>query len=172
VANLERVKIMVLDDSVHMIHIIKALLRGFGSKQIVEVRDAGEAFDRLKSETIDIIITDYQMEVLDGIDFVKLVRNSSDSTHRYVPIIMLTAHSDRNRVVAARDAGVTEFCCKPVTATELYRKLIAIVDRPRPFIKTPTYFGPDRRRKGDEKYMGPERRLMAPRAKSASDLEL
>jgi len=162
-ANLERVKIMVLDDSIHMIHIIKALLRGFGCKQIVEVRDAGEAFDRLKTETVDIIISDWQMDMLDGIDFVKLVRNSTDSTHRYVPIIMLTAHSDRSKVMAARDAGVNEFCCKPVTAKELFRKILAIIEQPRPFIKTTSYFGPDRRRKSDDKYTGPERRSQSRR---------
>jgi len=98
------------------------------------------------------------MEVLDGIDFIKLVRGSSDSANRYVPIIMLTAHSERSRVMAARDAGANEFCCKPVTAQELYRKVQAIVDYPRPFIKTPSYFGPDRRRHNDKKYEGPERR--------------
>ena len=157
-ASLERVKVMIIDDSIHMIHIVKSLLRGFGCKLMVEAKDAGEAFDRLKSDQVDLIICDYQMEVLDGIDFVRLVRNSSDSTHRYVPIIMLTAHSDRSRVVAARDAGVTEFCCKPVTAIELYRKIMAVVNFNRPYIKTSTFFGPDRRRKTNTVYEGKERR--------------
>ena len=62
-ASLDRLKIMIIDDSVHMIHIIKSLLRGFGCKQTVECRDAAEAFDRLKSESIDFIIVDYQMVV-------------------------------------------------------------------------------------------------------------
>ena len=149
---------MVVDDNVHMINIVKTILRGFGATQIFEARDATEAFHRLRHDSIDIVIVDYQMEVLDGVEFVKLVRNSSDSANRYVPIIMLTAHSERSRVLSARDAGANEFCCKPVTALELNRKVVAIVDYPRPFIKTNSYFGPDRRRRQDPKYAGPERR--------------
>ena len=99
------------------------------------------------------------MEVLDGVEFVQLIRNSSDSANRYVPIIMLTAHSERSRVLAARDVGVNEFCCKPVTALELHRKVANIVNHPRPFIKTQAYFGPDRRRRQDPKYVGAERRV-------------
>ncbi|CAL4868832.1 Protein-glutamate methylesterase/protein-glutamine glutaminase [Asticcacaulis sp. MM231] len=159
-ASLERVRFLVVDDNAHMINIVKTLLRGFGATHIFEARDATEAFHRLKHDAIDICISDYQMEVLDGVEFVQLVRNSSDSPNRYVPIIMLTAHSERSKVVAARDAGANEFCCKPVTAIELRRKIVAIVDFPRPFIKTSSgnYFGPDRRRKQDSKYHGRERR--------------
>ena len=157
-AGLERVRFLVVDDNAHMINIVKTILRGFGAAHIFEAKDATDAFHRLKHDSIDIVITDYQMEVLDGIEFVKLVRNSSDSPNRYVPIIMLTAHSERSRVIQSRDAGANEFCCKPVTAQELYRKVVAIVDYPRPFIKTSSYFGPDRRRRQDPKYAGPERR--------------
>ncbi len=157
-AGLERVRFLVVDDNAHMINIVKTILRGFGATHIYEAKDATEAFHRLKHDSIDIVITDYQMEVLDGVEFVKLVRNSSDSPSRYVPIIMLTAHSERSRVEAARDAGTNEFCCKPVTAQELHRKVVAVVDYPRPFIKTGSYFGPDRRRKQDPNYAGPERR--------------
>jgi CheY-like chemotaxis protein len=159
-ASLERVRFLVVDDNAHMINIVKTLLRGFGATHIFEARDATEAFHRLKHDSIDICITDYQMEVLDGVEFVQLVRNSSDSPNRYVPVIMLTAHSERSKVLAARDAGTNEFCCKPVTAIELRRKIVAIVDFPRPYIKTSSgnYFGPDRRRRQDPNYHGAERR--------------
>ncbi|MFN3808362.1 response regulator [Asticcacaulis sp.] len=157
-AGLERVRFMVVDDNTHMIHIVKTILRGFGATHVFEARDAGDAFQRLRNDAIDIVIVDFMMEVLDGVEFVHMVRNSSDSPNRYVPIIMLTAHSERSRVMAARDAGVNEFCAKPVTALELYRKVAAVIDKPRPFIKTANYFGPDRRRRQDAKYQGPERR--------------
>jgi two-component system chemotaxis response regulator CheY len=157
-AGLERVRFMVVDDNAHMINIVKTILRGFGATIIFEAKDATEAFHRLKHDAIDIVIVDYQMDVLDGVEFVQLVRNSSDSPNRYVPIIMLTAHSERTRVLAARDAGVNEFCCKPVTALELHRKVASVIDHPRPYIKAANYFGPDRRRKMDPKYNGPERR--------------
>ncbi|MGN6208622.1 response regulator [Asticcacaulis sp.] len=157
-ASLERVRFLVVEDNGHMTNIVKTILRGFGAVHIFEARDATEAFHRLKHDAIDIVIVDYQMEVLNGIEFVNLVRKSSDSANRFVPIIMLTAHSERSHVVDARDAGVTEFCCKPVTANELYRKVVSIVDHPRPFVKLNSFFGPERRRRTDAKYEGPERR--------------
>ena len=157
-ASLERVRFLVVEDNGHMTNIVKTILRGFGAVHIFEARDATEAFHRLKHDAIDIVIVDYQMEVLNGIEFVNLVRKSSDSANRFVPIIMLTAHSERSHVVDARDAGVTEFCCKPVTANELYRKVVSIVDHPRPFVKLNSFFGPERRRRTDSKYEGPERR--------------
>lgn len=157
-AGLERVRFLVIDDNAYMINIVKTILRGYGATHIFEAKDATEGFHRLKHDAIDIVIVDYMMEVLDGVEFVHLVRNSSDSANRYVPIIMLTAHSERSRVTAARDAGVNEFCCKPVTAVELHRKIAAIVNSPRPFIKTNGYFGPDRRRRINLKFEGKERR--------------
>lgn len=157
-AGLARVRFLVVDDNAHMINIVKTILRGFGAAHVFEARDATDAFQRLKQDSIDIVVVDYQMDVLDGVEFVHLVRHSSDSPNRYVPIIMLTAHSEKSRVTSARDAGVNEFCAKPVTALELYRKVVAVIDKPRPFIKTLTYFGPDRRRRNDPRYNGPERR--------------
>ncbi|MFT3996631.1 MAG: response regulator [Asticcacaulis sp.] len=157
-AGLERVRFLVVDDNTHMIHIVKTILRGFGATHVFEARDAGDAFQRLRNDAIDIVIVDFMMEVLDGVEFVHMVRNSSDSANRYIPVIMLTAHSERSRVTRARDAGVNEFCAKPVTALELYKKVSAVINKPRPFIKTQTYFGPERRRKQDSKYNGPERR--------------
>jgi hypothetical protein len=73
-------------------------------------------------------------------------------------------------VEAARDAGVTEFCAKPVSAAELYRKVRVAINAPRSFIRTPLYFGPDRRRRDDVSYDGKERResLFGPKSGSKS----
>ncbi|MBB34021.1 MAG: two-component system response regulator [Hirschia sp.] len=156
--NLERLRVLIVDDNHHMINIVKTILRGFGIKDYYEARDAVEAFDLVRSESIDFVIVDYQMEILDGTDFVRLVRNAEDSPNPYIPVVMLTAYSERSKVEQARDAGVTEFCCKPVTAMELYRKVASVINTPRPFVRTAQYFGPDRRRHDSETYRGPERR--------------
>jgi DNA-binding response OmpR family regulator len=71
---------------------------------------------------------------------------------------MLTGHSEKRRVTVARDAGVTEFLAKPISAKGLYQRILNVVANPRPFIKTKTYFGPDRRRNTSNTYIGPERR--------------
>lgn len=155
---MSRLNVLIVDDNKHMITIVKTLLRGFGIGRFLEANDAAEAFDLVRSEHIDFIIVDYLMEILDGTDFIRLVRTGDDSPNPFIPIIMLTAYSERSKVIAARDAGVTEFCCKPVTATELFRKVQSIVNSPRPFIRTSNFFGPDRRRLKLDTYRGPERR--------------
>jgi two-component system chemotaxis response regulator CheY len=86
------------------------------------------------------------------------VRNSNSPVTRFVPIIMLSGHSERRCVMEARDAGVTEFLTKPVAAKSLYERILSVVLAPRPFIRTKDYFGPDRRRTVNAKYAGPERR--------------
>lgn len=157
-AAMSRLTVLIVDDNKHMITIVKTLLRGFGISHFIEANDAPEAFDMFRSEHIDFIIVDYLMDILDGTDFVRLVRTGEDSPNPYIPIIMLTAYSERSKVIAARDAGVTEFCAKPVTEKELFRKVRSIVNNPRPFVKTSTYFGPDRRRVKSDHYRGTERR--------------
>ncbi len=82
----------------------------------------------------------------------------SGNANPYVAIIMLTGHSEKKRVTAARDAGVTEFLAKPISAKGLYQRIVNVVANPRSFIKTKTYFGPDRRRNTNTSYVGPERR--------------
>jgi two-component system, chemotaxis family, chemotaxis protein CheY len=154
----ERLRTLIVDDNQHMINIVRVIMRGFGAKDFYEARDAAEAFDIVKHDGVDLIILDYQMNLLDGLDFIKLVRTGKDSPNQYVPIIMLTAHSERSRVLAARDAGVTEFCCKPVTALDLYKKIAAVANTPREFVKTGSYFGPDRRRHRNSTFQGIDRR--------------
>jgi DNA-binding response OmpR family regulator len=87
-----------------------------------------------------------------------MIRQPGANGNPYAPIIMLTGHSEKKRVVAARDAGVTEFLAKPISAKSLYQRVMNVVANPRPFIKTKNYFGPDRRRNVNQNYIGPERR--------------
>ncbi len=155
---LESLSILVVDDNFYMLKIIGTILRGFGISKIAEVKSAEEAFATLRQTHVDIIIVDYVMEMLDGIEFTNLVRNSKDSPNPMIPIIMLTAYSERKRVIEARDSGVTEFCCKPVTARELFMKIRCVVAQPRQFVRADKYFGPDRRRKTDVEYSDDEKR--------------
>jgi CheY-like chemotaxis protein len=160
--HLDRIRVLIVDDNHHMINIVRTILRGFGIKDTLEARDASEAFELFRSSAVDLVIVDYQMDFMDGLDFIRLVRTAKDSRHALVPIIMLTAHSERKRVESARDAGVTEFCCKPITAFELYRKVAAVVNHNRPFISAPNFKGPDRRRRVNPDFQGPERRASPP----------
>ena len=151
------VNTLIIDDNAHMISIVRSMLLGFGISRTHESRDAVEAFEMVRHEPIDLIIVDYQMPLLDGLEFIQMVRRGADMKNPFVPIILLTAHTERSRIMAARDAGVTEICAKPVTARQMWEKIVAVVNNPRPFVKTANYLGPDRRRKRED-YNGPERR--------------
>jgi DNA-binding response OmpR family regulator len=107
----------------------------------------------------DIVITDWSMPIFDGLELAQMIRQPESKGNPYAPIIMLTGHSEKRRVTVARDAGVTEFLAKPISAKGLYQRILNVVANPRPFIKTKTYFGPDRRRNTANAYIGPERRV-------------
>ena len=98
------------------------------------------------------------MSPIDGVEFTRLVRNATDSPNPFLPIIMLTGHAERVRVMECRDAGVTEFVVKPVTARAVLDRLNNVIFKPRAFVRTSEYFGPDRRRRQDPAFEGPWRR--------------
>ena len=143
-----------------------AMLRAIGVANISEANDGAEALQVLRREDFDIVMTDLQMEPLDGIDFVRLLRNSPDSPCPMVPVIMVTGHSTLRRVAEARDVGVTEFLSKPITVSGVLQRIGLVVNQPRAFIRTEDYFGPDRRRRRDPAYQGPRRRAEDRRSKS------
>lgn len=149
---------LVIDDNEHMVAITAAMLRAFGFGNVLCADDAPSALDLIDDSPVDLIVVDYRMPEMDGIAFVTQLRREDESPNRFVPIIMLTAHSEHARICQARDSGVTEFLCKPLAATELFKKIASAVDHPRPFVCAEDYVGPDRRRKPDPEYKGPERR--------------
>ena len=154
----KKLSVLIVEDNIHMSRILATMIRGFGFEEVFMVTDPAEALEVIKTNVIDLIFLDLRLPVLDGLEFTQLVRNSNDSPNPYVPIIMVTAHSEPSKVRAARDAGVTEFCCKPINANTLYSRVVSVVNKPRDFIRAGTYFGPDRRRREDPHYRGPERR--------------
>jgi DNA-binding response OmpR family regulator len=88
------------------------------------------------------------------------IRTDTDSGNPFVPVIMVTAHGEASRVIEARDAGMTEYLTKPISAKSLYRRIASIVESERPFIHISDFFGPDRRRK-KEAFGDNERRATA-----------
>lgn len=154
----ELLKILLVDDNHHMRILLGEILRAIGVRQIQEANDGAEGLQMLRSHPVDIVITDLAMQPLDGIDFVRLLRNSPDSPNSMIPVIMITGHSTHRRICEARDAGVNEFLAKPLTARGVLERISQVVEHARPFVRTDDYFGPDRRRKPDHNYAGPWRR--------------
>jgi len=155
---LELLKILLVDDNRHTRMMLAEILRAVGIQHVLEANDGAQGLQMLRNQAVDIIITDLAMEPLDGIDFVRLLRNSPDSPNPMAPVIMITGHSTMRRFREARDVGVNEFLAKPITARGVLSRLGQVIDHPRSFIRTADYFGPDRRRNADPRYEGPRRR--------------
>jgi two-component system, chemotaxis family, chemotaxis protein CheY len=153
-----RLRFLVVDDNAHMRRILRTLLHGFGARDVYEAEDGNVGLEAFAQHSPDIVLTDWVMPGLDGLEMVRAMRQPDTSVNPYVPIIMLSGHSEKKRVIQARDAGVTEFMAKPISAKSLYQRVLNVVANPRPFIKTTTYFGPDRRRNTSGTYAGVERR--------------
>src|SRR5580704_13923651 len=153
-----RLRFLVIDDNAHMRRILRTLLHGFGTREVYEAEDGAAGLEAFTHYSPDIVITDWAMPIFDGLELTQMIRQPGANSNPYVPIIMLTGHSEKKRVVAARDAGVTEVLAKPISAKALYQRVLNIVANPRPFIRTQNYFGPDRRRNVNPNYAGPERR--------------
>ena len=151
-------KILLVDDNHYMRILLAEILRALGVHHIYEANDGAEGLQMMRDHAIDVVMTDLSMQPLDGIDFVRLLRNSPDSPNQLAPVIMITGHSTFARVNEARDAGVSEFLTKPLTARGVVERLHQAVEHPRPFVRTDDYFGPNRRRRNDPNYNGPHRR--------------
>lgn len=156
---LERVKSLIVDDNPHMRKLVATVLESYGEKEILHAENTSQAHELCQSAKPDLIILDMMFPGQpDGIAFAHDLRNNPDSPCPFVPIIMLTAYPGLDNVRAARDAGINEFLTKPITAGALYTRIYAVIETPRPFVRTQSYFGPDRRRTRKTEYTGPERR--------------
>src|SRR6266568_1347706 len=153
-----KLRFLVIDDNVHMRRILRTLLHGFGARDVYEAEDGAAGLEGFTHYSPDVVLTDWAMPIFDGLELAQMIRQPGANANPYVPIIMLTGHSEKKRVMEARDAGITEFLAKPISATALYQRILNIVATPRPFIRTKAYFGPVRRRNVNPNYVGPERR--------------
>ncbi|WP_374653913.1 response regulator [Phenylobacterium sp.] len=154
---LRALSILVVDDNEQMRTIIGTVLSAAGVGRLYYAADGRTGLDSLARYDIDVAYVDYEMPVMNGLDFIARTRALGPET-RLTPIIMLTGHSDMMRLSAARDRGVNEFLAKPVTARNILLRLEAVIMRPRPYIDAPDFFGPDRRRRQAPDYRGPRRR--------------
>jgi CheY-like chemotaxis protein len=145
--DLEGLSVLLVENSQHMRRIIRTILNSLGVKKIAEAEDAAAGLKLSQETDVDLIICSWHAEVIDGPEFVKMVRSDEASRNPFVPIIMLSAFTEKFRITKARDAGVNEFLAKPISPKSLYQRIATIIEKPRPFIRTDSYFGPCRRRR-------------------------
>ena len=154
----DRLKILVVDDNAHMRKLVTTILQAFGVNQIQEADSGQRAWTVLREFNPDIVVLDWVMEGMSGLELMQMIRANPQSPNPFVPVIMLSGHTSLDHVLQARDAGVNEFIAKPVSVKTMMARLVSVIEHPRPYVRTQGYFGPCRRRRGVDEYRGPERR--------------
>ena len=144
---LSKIKFLVIDDNAFSRTLIRRILVQFGASDIQESRDGAAAMHDAITFKPDIIIVDWMMKPVDGMEFVRWLREGKDSPAPFTPVIMVSAFSHVSNVLQARDAGINEFLAKPISAKSLLMRIQAVIDKPRQFVRAEAYFGPDRRRR-------------------------
>lgn len=157
--DLGAVRILVVDDNRQARELIKSVLASAGAREIRHAVTAPDAYEVLRSEPIDLVVLDQNLgEGGEGLALARRIRHDPGSPNPFVAILMLTGQADLALVRAARDAGVNEFLAKPFNVAGLLKRIEALIFQPRPFVRTESYVGPDRRRRADNGYDGVERR--------------
>ena len=154
----DKLSVLVVEDSPPMLEVVVNALKLLGVGRVLQARDGEQGFHAFTKERPDIVITDWEMEPVDGPEMVEWIRRQNTSPKRTVPIIMMTGYAATARVAHARDNGITEFLVKPFTANELARRIAYVIDAPRDFVETSEFYGPDRRRRKGSEHPGDERR--------------
>ena len=147
--NLERVTVMLLEQSDHGRKIAAQILRGFGIRDIHACRAIDEARAQTSSIEFDLIIADPNALNGEGMEFLRALRRSEKNVNRFVPIILVSGHSTNAAVMLSRDAGANFFVAKPFTPKVLLERIMFIARDKRPYVDAGRYVGPDRRWKGD-----------------------
>ncbi len=150
----DRLSVLVVEDNEYMLDIFITALKRMGFARTHRAKNAKEAVEYLRStgkgfgggEQVDIVISDLVMGAISGQHLLQWLRDDKGSPNRFMPFIMISGAADRVHVEACRDKGVSEFIAKPFSVESLYKVLQRIIDYPRQYVTTGTYFGPDRRR--------------------------
>jgi len=127
-----KIKVLVVDDFPTMRRIVKNLLKQLGFENIDEAEDGAQALGKLKAGGYGLVVSDWNMPVMEGIDLLKHVRE--DEALKTMPFLMVTAEAEKDKVITAIKAGVDNYVVKPFTAEVLKEKLEKIADK-RPSLK-------------------------------------
>lgn len=154
--DLERLSILFVDDSPFIRTLVISGLKMIGVGHVSLEKDGGGAIELIKKikadpmragvQTIDMIISNWDMSPTDGAMLLRWLRRHKDSPDRFMPFLMLTAYTEQHRVEEARNLGAHEVLTKPFTIKSLAEKIALTINRNRQFVHTRDFFGPDRRR--------------------------
>jgi two-component system chemotaxis response regulator CheY len=120
-----KMPVLIVDDYKTMLRIVHNLLKQIGFENVEEATDGGSALQKLRDRNFGLVISDWNMEPMTGLQLLKEVR--SDIKLKSVPFIMITAESKTENVVAAKAAGVNNYIVKPFNAATLKQKLVTVL---------------------------------------------
>ena len=141
-ALMQQLAVLVVDDNAYMRKLVRSMLGNLGVKTVFEAGDGIDALELIRNAAPDVVILDWEMPLLNGPELVRIVRSPGVFPTPDIPIIMLTAHANRPRILQSVKLGVNEVLCKPVSAKALFDRLIAIMLKPRANVKVGNYYGP------------------------------
>ena len=143
--NLEDLVILVASPNAFERKIILSMLRGFGANKFLEVDQSSAIAQVLTGQRIDICMCDANLPPHNALQVTRAIRRKEDNQNRTMPILVMTADARESTIKLVRDAGANMVITKPMSPANLYDRLAWIALKPRQFIDTATYFGPDRR---------------------------
>jgi two-component system, chemotaxis family, chemotaxis protein CheY len=147
---IQQLTVLVVDDNQFMRNLVRGMLGSLGVKKIHEAGDGIAALESIRQVNPDLVVLDWEMPLLNGAELVRIVRSPGAFPTPDTPIIMLTAHGERWRILEAAKLGVNEFLCKPVSAKALHDRILSILLKPRQNVRLGDYYGPAPRRTGEQ----------------------
>ncbi len=145
--DLLRARLLLIEDHGPTVETLRAILQAVGISRISHAGNAAQAMRMLEEQPFDMVLCDFNLGATNGLSLVRSIRKTGGIGNPNVPIVMITAHAETDRVAEAQAAGVDDFLVKPIEPETLTRCLIALFERTPSFVKTKTYAGPDRRRR-------------------------
>jgi two-component system chemotaxis response regulator CheY len=155
--DITNLNILVLEKHILIRNLFTEVFRNFGVPTVQSTPDPEKAWQMFVHFPVDIVFSDWCQD-LDGMEFLRRIRQDEDSPNPFLPVVVITANTEMRHVIQARDSGMTEFLAKPVSAKQIYTRICNIVENHRPFVRAGGFFGPDRRRREGTNQNGPERR--------------
>ena len=144
--NFGLVEIQLLETNDFLRNMLAEMLREFNFRRVSEFHDTQDAYDYFRVNAVDIVLSSWAPGS-EELEFLRLIRTSNIGPKNMVPIIVVSAYTELRQVKFARDLGMTEFLALPIATNTLYARLCTIVENPRQFIETASFYGPDRRRR-------------------------
>ena len=139
---LESISVLIIDDNQFMRKLVRNQLVNIGVKSVHEAVDGVAGLEAIRSLSPDIVVLDWEMPFLNGAELVRIVRSPGVFPFPDIPIIILSGYCERWRVIEAMRLGANEFLKKPISAKALLDRLLCIMAKPRPMVKSSNYYGP------------------------------